>query len=328
MAGIPLFDLMLLALGVLILVTVPVILSTQARRRRLDRRIAGLHDAGSRGVPAVAATRQPVRITLGQPDGRWPAAWKAVAFCFGYHRHRAEATRALVLQAAAAGLGGALALGWLAGPFVGLPAAVMLAAAAGGSMLGSRFIFGRARRALSERLLDQFPDAIGLIVRAVRAGVPVTEGIRIVSAEMPAPAGPEFKRVMDELSVGVDLETALWSLATRTALPEYRFFVVTIVLQRETGGNLTETLDNLADVIRKRRAVRQRAHALSAEARTSSYVLAALPFVTGGGLYVMNPNYLARLFTTGDGKLMLAAAAVSLACGLASMSMLIRKALS
>ena len=75
--------------------------------------------------------------------------------------------------------------------------------------------------------------------------------------------------MIDELSVGVDLETALWSLATRTALPEYRFFVVTIVLQRETGGNLTETLDNLADVIRKRRAVRQRAHALSAEARTS-----------------------------------------------------------
>ena len=84
MAGIPLFDLMLLALGVLILVTVPVILTTQARRRRLDRRIAGLHDAGSRGVPAVAAARQPVRITLGQPDGRWPAAWKAVAVCFGY----------------------------------------------------------------------------------------------------------------------------------------------------------------------------------------------------------------------------------------------------
>ncbi|GEO40565.1 tight adherence protein B [Skermanella aerolata] len=328
MGGIPLFDLMLLGLGVLILMTVPAILTSQARRRRLDRRIAGLYDTENRGVPAVAADAKPVSITLGQPDGRWPALRKVAAVCFGYHRDRVETTKTVVLTAIGAGLAGALAAGWIAGPFVGLPSAVMMAAAAGGAMLGARFVFGRARRALAERLLDQFPDAIGLIVRAVRAGVPVTEGIRIVSAEMPAPAGPEFKRVIDELSVGVDLETALWSLATRTGLPEYRFFVVTIVLQRETGGNLTETLDNLADVIRKRRAVRQRAHALSAEARTSTYVLAALPFITGGGLYVINPDYLARLFTTSDGKLMLAAAAVSLACGLGSMSMLIRKALS
>ncbi len=328
MAGIPLFDLMLLALGVLILVTVPVILTTQARRRRLDRRIAGLHDTENRGVPAVAADAKPVSITLGQPDGRWPAVRKVAAVCFGYHRDRVETTSTVVLTALGAGLAGALAAGWSAGPFVGLPSAVMMAAAAGGAMLGARFVFGRARRALAERLLDQFPDAIGLIVRAVRAGVPVTEGIRIVSAEMPAPAGPEFKRVIDELSVGVDLETALWSLATRTGLPEYRFFVVTIVLQRETGGNLTETLDNLADVIRKRRAVRQRARALSAEARLSIFILSALPFVAGSALYVMNRDYILRLFTTPEGKTLLGAAVVSLVLGLGTMHLMIRKALS
>jgi tight adherence protein B len=328
MDGLSLIDTLLLVVGVLILVTVPMIVAAQARQRRLNRRIAGLHDVANRGVPVVAPTTQPVRITLGQPEGQWPALRKAVSVCFGYDRRVAEAKGAVVPRAIVAGLAAAVAAGWLAGPFAGLPFTVMIVAAIGGSMLGSRFIFSSTRRALVGRLLDQFPDAIGLIVRAVRAGVPVTEGIRIVSAEMPAPVGPEFKRVIDELSVGVDLETALWSLAARTSLPEYRFFVVTIVLQRETGGNLTETLDNLADVIRKRRAVRQRAHALSAEARTSTYVLAALPFVTGVGLYLTNPDYLTRLFTTSDGKLMLIAAAVSLAAGLGTMSMLIRKALS
>ena len=217
---------------------------------------------------------------------------------------------------------------WATGPFGGFPAAAVLGVAAGGAVIGARLVFTRARRAVNDRLLDQFPDAIGLIVRAVRAGVPVTEGIRIVSAELPAPVGPEFRRVVDELAVGVDLETALWALAARTGLPEYRFFVVTVVLQRETGGNLTETLDNLADVIRKRRAVRQRAHALSAEARTSTYVLAALPFVSGAGLYVINPDYLTRLFTDPQGKLLLAAAATSLTLGLVTMKMLIRRALS
>jgi tight adherence protein B len=253
---------------------------------------------------------------------------KAVSVCFGYDPQLTGAKGSVALRAALTGVGAAAAAGYVAGPFTGLSPIVMVAAGAGGSMLGSRFVFGRARLALVERLLDQFPDAIGLIVRAVRAGVPVTEGVRIVSAEMPAPIGPEFRRVIDELSVGVDLETALWSLATRTAIPEYRFFVVTIVLQRETGGNLTETLDNLADVIRKRRAVRQRAHALSTEARTSTYVLTALPFVTGFGLYLTNPDYLARLFTTPDGKLMLMAATASLIAGLVTMQTLIRKALS
>jgi tight adherence protein B len=328
MGNLQTLDIVLLATVVLMLLVVPVIVTTQTRQRRLNRRIAGLHDVENRGVPAKSGANQPVRITLGQPEGRLPQVRRAVSRCFGYDSRMVGAKGPLMLRASIAGVVLAVAGGWVAGPFAGLPALGILGVMAAGGVLGARFMFTRAKRAVNDRLLDQFPDAIGLIVRAVRAGIPVAEGLRVVSAEMPAPVGPEFKRVIEELAVGVDLETALWSLAARTGLPEYRFFVVTVVLQRETGGNLTETLDNLADVIRKRRAVRQRAHALSAEARTSTYVLAGLPFVTGAGLYIMNPVYLSRLFTEPQGKLLLAAAACSLIMGLFTMSMLIRRALS
>lgn len=328
MGNLELLDYLLLGTVAALLATVPLLVAAQTRRRRLNRRIADLHDAGSRGLPARPAAGQPVRITLGQQDGRLPQVRQALFRTFGYDPRMPGARGPLLVRAAAAGIAASAFGAWATGPFGGFPAAAVLGVAAGGAVIGARLVFTRARRAVNDRLLDQFPDAIGLIVRAVRAGVPVTEGIRIVSAELPAPVGPEFRRVVDELAVGVDLETALWALAARTGLPEYRFFVVTIVLQRETGGNLTETLDNLADVIRKRRAVRQRAHALSAEARTSTYVLAALPFVSGAGLYVINPDYLTRLFTDPQGKLLLAAAATSLTLGLVTMKMLIRRALS
>jgi tight adherence protein B len=191
-----------------------------------------------------------------------------------------------------------------------------------------RVAFAVAQGRVRRKLLNQFPDAIGLIVRAVRAGIPVTEGIAEVARELATPTGPEFKRIRDEISIGVDLETALWTAANRIRLPEYRFFVVTIVLQRETGGNLAEILESLAETIRKRKALRERAHALSAEAKTSVYILAALPFVAGAGLFVLSRAYIVRLFTTSDGKMLLGLAVVSLILGLGTMHLMIRRALS
>ena len=174
-------------------------------------------------------------------------------------------------------------------------------------------------------LLDQMPDMLGLLVRTVRAGIPVTEGTRLIAKECPSPTAEEFLAVVQAISVGTPLEDALEAMAQRTAMPEYRFFVTAIALQRETGGNLGETLDNLAGVIRARKELRLKAKALSAEARTSVYVLAALPFVTGAALSSLNPQYMEKMLYTQDGHMLLGLAAVLLVAGIGAMHLMIRR---
>ena len=115
----------------------------------------------------------------------------------------------------------------------------------------------------------------------------------------------QFKRVMDQVKIGIPVEEALRDAAERTGVPEYGFFTVALTLQGQTGGSLAETLDNLADVIRKRVALRLRAIALASEARTSAYILGALPVVTGLILSVVNLDYIRPLFTTRSGNYLL-----------------------
>lgn len=183
---------------------------------------------------------------------------------------------------------------------------------------------GRRRHAL----LEQFPDALAMIVRSVRVGIPVTAAIRAVAQEAQAPTSAEFARLADELAVGAALNQAVANMAAHAGLAEYRFFATAIGLQAQTGGALSETLDNIADLIRKRIALRQRGHALSSEARTSALMLGSLPFVMGGGLWLLNPDYMGLLLDTGLGHKILAVAAGSLACGAVCMRAIIRKTLS
>ncbi len=137
----------------------------------------------------------------------------------------------------------------------------------GGWIMMSRMFFGFFDRRQREMMLQQFPDALAMIVRSVRVGIPVQESIRTVAREAPHPTGPEFSRFVNEIAVGVSMEDALGQLARRSGLPEYRFFATAISLQTQTGGTLSETLENLADVIRKRAALKAKGHALTSEAR-------------------------------------------------------------
>jgi tight adherence protein B len=178
------------------------------------------------------------------------------------------------------------------------------------------------------KLFLQFPDALAMIVRAVRVGIPVTDAIRAVGSESPAPTGPEFARVADELNIGAVLEPTLQSMAARSGLPEYGFFATTLTLQNQTGGGLSETLENLAEVIRKRTAVRQRGEALSAEAKTSAIVLGLLPPFAALGLWFLNPGYVALLVTDPIGKRILALAIGCLVGGALTMRTMIRRSLS
>jgi tight adherence protein B len=213
-----------------------------------------------------------------------------------------------------------------AGPLLGRTLALLLASVS--LAVVPRFVFAASRRKTLEAILQQLPDAIGLVVRATRAGIPVSESLRMVSAELGEPIAPLFRRIVDETAVGTDLDTVLERASASVRLPEFRFFVVTLALQRETGGNLTEVLDNLADTIRQRRRVALKGRSLSAEARASALVLAALPFVAGGGLLMLNPDYVRRLADDATGNLLLAAAGGLLLAGIGSMHVLIRRTLS
>ena len=188
--------------------------------------------------------------------------------------------------------------------------------------------FGSMLHERVAKLRSQFPDALGLIVRAVRVGVPVSEALRAVARESQLPTSLEFERLANDISIGAPLEAALRQMSERNDLPEYGFFAAALGLQAQTGGGLAETLELLADVTRKRVAMQARGHALSAEARTSSLILGGLPMVSGISLWLINPDYMSILFFDETGRMIFGAAILSLCIGMFTMRTIIRKSLS
>lgn len=191
----------------------------------------------------------------------------------------------------------------------------------------SRSFFGWAENRQRDKLLAQFPDALAMIVRSVRVGIPVMESLRAVAREIPAPTGPEFDRLVNQVAVGGTLEDAILEMARRAGLPEYRFFATAISLQNQTGGKLSHALDGLGEVIRKRMALISKGKAMTSEARSSTMVLAAMPILTGAGLWALNPTYMDVLFDTQKGHKFFGAAVLSLSIGLMVMRAIIKKTL-
>jgi tight adherence protein B len=151
---------------------------------------------------------------------------------------------------------------------------------------------------------NNFPDAIELMVRGLRSGLPITETLGIVAAEIHGPVGIEFRMVADKMKIGRTMEAALQETADRLGTAEFQFFVITLAIQRETGGNLAETLSNLADVLRKRAQMKLKIRAMSSESKASAYIVGSLPFIVFGLVYMMNPHYMAGFFS--DQRLMVA----------------------
>ncbi|AJA08809.1 type II secretion system protein [Sphingopyxis fribergensis] len=142
----------------------------------------------------------------------------------------------------------------------------------------------------------RFPDAIDLLVRGLKSGLPVTETFQIVSQELPGPVGEEFKGIIERIRIGNTMEAALQESANMLGTPEFQFFCITIQIQRETGGNLAETLANLSDVLRKRAQMKLKIRAMSSEAKASAYIVGSLPFFVFGVVWSVNPSYLAGFF--------------------------------
>ena len=144
---------------------------------------------------------------------------------------------------------------------------------------------------------NNFPDAIELLVRGLRSGLPVTETLTVVATEVPGPVGVEFKLVTERIRIGRSMDEALQETADRLNMAEFNFFCITLAIQRETGGNLAETLANLADVLRRRAQMKLKIKAMSSESKASAYIVGSLPFIVFGLVYWVNPNYLAGFFS-------------------------------
>jgi len=172
------------------------------------------------------------------------------------------------------------------------------------------------------RFLNGFPDLLDMIVRAVRAGVPVTRVIASAADECPEPLKSEFKLMSDSLQVGRDLEEVLAVAMRRIEIADFSFFCVCLLLQRETGGQLGETLENLSSIVRTRREVRQKTKALTAEARITTKILAAIPVCIMLCLYFMNRDYVMVLFNRESGHKLLTYAAISVVFGILIISKL------
>jgi len=158
------------------------------------------------------------------------------------------------------------------------------------------FVVGKMIKRRVAKFTANFPDAIELMVRGLRSGLPITETLGIVATELPGPVGVEFRAVGDKMKIGRTMESALQDTADRLGTAEFQFFVITLAIQRETGGNLAETLSNLADVLRKRSQMKLKIRAMSSESKASAIIVGALPFIVFTLVFMINPQYMDDFF--------------------------------
>ncbi|WP_084698522.1 type II secretion system F family protein [Muricoccus aerilatus] len=204
-----------------------------------------------------------------------------------------------------------------------------LVAASGGlvaSIVCARFLFGWQRTRYADAVFQQIPDALGLMVRAIRAGLPLAEALRGVAREISSPTREEFVRVSGEMAIGRPVEEALAGLSARTGVKEYAFLAVTLGLQSQTGGSLAETLDNLADLVRKRVAMAKRARALAAEANMQAGMLVVLPFIAALAMSAIQPFYIETFTQNPTGRIMAGVGLFMMLLGLLTIRWLIRQA--
>jgi len=166
------------------------------------------------------------------------------------------------------------------------------------------FIVGKLIQRRVTKFTTRFPDAIELMVRGLRSGLPISETVGIVSNEIQEPVRTEFRAVADKMKIGRTMEAALQETSDRLGTAEFQFFVIALAIQRETGGNLAETLSNLADVLRKRQAMKLKIRAMSSESKASAYIIGALPFIVFGLIWFINGGYMQNFFI--DERLMIA----------------------
>jgi tight adherence protein B len=174
--------------------------------------------------------------------------------------------------------------------------------------------FIRARRV--KAFLKEFPNALDVIVRAVKSGLPLNDGIRLIANESAEPVRTEFRRIVDAQQAGISIPEAAMRMSETMPCPEAGFFGIVIQIQQQAGGNLSEALGNLSRVLRDRKKMKAKVQALSMEAKASAAIIGALPFIVAIMVYLSSPNYITPLFTTSTGHLILGISLVWMSIGI------------
>ncbi len=213
-------------------------------------------------------------------------------------------------------------VGTFAGLFIGagLNKDVMLLAAGGISFAAAfgvpRWFLGMKIAGRQKKFVSQFADAIDVIVRGVKSGLPLHECLKMIAKESPQPLAGEFQAVCDAIAMGVDMPQALDRMYQRTPIQEVNFFNIVLNIQQKAGGNLSEALGNLSNVLRSRKLLREKIKALSSEAKASAMIIGSLPVIVMLLVYMTTPSYIMTLFTTDLGHLILLIAAGLMGAGI------------
>jgi tight adherence protein B len=308
-------------LGGVVLLGAALFAALRADRRRESRQ------QHLRAVVAVGPREEP-QPSLRRPLSRagvrdfflLSALWARLEAAFAATGDRIGLPHLTVAGLIAAGAAIGLAAGIMGyGPGIAMPIGIAAGVAAAALLL--RF----AQSRYQNQFLDTFPDALDLIARAVRAGLPVNDAMQVAGREVRPPVGVEFQRTLEEMRIGMDIDEAMQHTADRIRVPDFRFFVVALKLQRRTGGSLAETLANLSSIIRRRKELRLKARALTSEAKASATVLGLLPVFLAALLFFLNGELMAPLLSDPRGRFMLGVAFLSLMAGITVMAVMIRR---
>jgi tight adherence protein B len=221
-------------------------------------------------------------------------------------------------------ISGVLGLGCFAAAFMiggGLLGALGLAFAAGFGL--PRWILGFLKKRREKKFLKALPDAVDVIVRGIKAGLPLFESIKVVAADAPEPLKGEFMAIIETQAIGMPLGEACTRLYERMPLPEANFFGIVIAIQQKSGGNLSEALGNLSKVLRDRKKMAEKIQAMSMEAKASAAIIGSLPPIVMLLVYLSTPDYISLLWTHPTGQLMLCGCVVWMSCGIFVMKKMI-----
>jgi tight adherence protein B len=221
---------------------------------------------------------------------------------------------------AAIALGVVIALATL---FAGVPWFLAPIGAAVGIFGLPRWILGLIRKRRQNVFLNDFADAIDIMVRGLKAGLPITDAMKVIASETPPPVGPEFTEIVEGQRIGITIDQGIERMFERMPLPEVNFLGIVMAIQAKTGGNLAEALSNLSKVLRDRKKMKMKIKAVSQEAKASAAIIGALPIVIMLAMTVLNPDYLNPLFYTKTGNIMLAASATWMGMGILVMRKMI-----
>jgi tight adherence protein B len=206
---------------------------------------------------------------------------------------------------------------------LGWPFLIMLLCAAGGALIPYFFVV-RAKNERLKTIEQQLPETIDLMSRALKAGHAFPGALQMAATEGVEPSASEFRLVFDEVNFGVPMQHALMNLATRVPITDLRYFVIAVLIQRESGGNLAELLDKISELIRARLTLLGKVRVLSAEGRLSAWILSSLPFAMALLLNTINPDFMSILWTDPAGPIIIAIALGMMVTGIFAMSRIIK----